>query len=190
MMAAAVIEPDYPQPVTTAEPEQWALAYTHPREEFRATESLEAAKFRVYLPTRWLWKRPRMMGGRSGKMLLCEVPRYDRYLFVGVDDDMRWRKILASRGVASLITNSAGVPALLPRRLIEIVRAQVAAEPKPELRGKRADWKPGDLLMVLSGIYSQHRVTFDAWEGEQCRVFITIFGRTAKAKIDPKYLSP
>ena len=184
MMAAAVaIEPE-PTPAPHVEPEQWALAYTHPREEFRAKESLENAGFDAYLPTRWEWKRPRF----STKRVLCEVPRYDRYLFVGLEKDMRWRKILVSPGVASLIANSAGVPALLPRRLIDIVRDQCAKDPKPEAKAKRPEFKKDELLAVISGIYSQYRARFDAWEGEQCRVFVTMFGRDTKARINPKDL--
>ena len=167
------------------DPEQWSLAYTHPRDEFRARASLEAAGFTVYLPTTYVWKRPRY----STRRVLMEVPRYDRYLFVGLAEDMRWRKILVSPGVASLIANSAGVPALLPLKAIELVRAQVAAEPKPEARAKKPEWKPGELLAVISGIYIQCRAKFDGWEGEQCRVFIHMLGRQTRHKIDPKHLA-
>ena len=183
MAVAAVIEPE-PTPQIHIEPEQWALAYCHPREEFRAKDSLEKAKFTVYLPITLVWKRPRY----STKRVLCEVPRYDRYLFVGMQEDMRWRKILVSPGVASLIANSAGVPALLPRRLIDIVREQCAKDPKPEAKAKRPEFKKDELLAVISGIYSQYRARFDAWEGEQCRVFVTMFGRDTKARISPKDL--
>ena len=187
MMAAAVaIEPE-PTPKIHIEPEQWALAYTHPREEFKARENLEKAGFDVYLPTRWKWMRPRY----STKRVLCEVPRYDRYLFVGMDLEpgkMRWSVIRRTPGVASYLAMSAGVPCLLPRVVIDIVREQCAKDPKPEAKAKRPEFKKDELLAVISGIYSQYRARFDAWEGEQCRVFVTMFGRDTKARINPKDL--
>lgn len=165
------------------DPEWWILAYCHPREEFRARDSLERNGFAVYLPTRQKLTRPR----GSTKLVLAEVPRFERYLFVGMQEDMRWRRIMATPGVASLIASSTGVPSLLPLRLIEEIRAIIALEPKPDPKA-RPKWGEGDLLVVLSGIYAERRAVFDRWEGEQAAVFLQMFGRAVRMRIDPKLL--
>jgi hypothetical protein len=151
----------------------WRAIHTEPSCEFAARRALENLGLRCFLP--WCWQRRLIHGRRSH----VKAAWFARYLFADLAPPVAGtlpgypptRDILAARGVASLLGETA-IPDAIMDRLI------LAARPDGEM--PRPELKPGDLVLVKTlGLVA----TIERLDEKSIRALIPLFGVPRYAKI-------
>lgn len=94
----------------------WYVVQTHTNSEAKAAENLRRQGYEVYLPQMRRWR------SHARRRELVTRPLFPRYLFVFFDaEHARWRSILSTFGIASLICHGEK-PSVVPEGVVEDIR--------------------------------------------------------------------
>jgi transcriptional antiterminator RfaH len=94
----------------------WYVVQTHTNSEAKAAENLRRQGYEVYLPQMRRWR------SHARRRELVMRPLFPRYLFVSFDSEhARWRSILSTVGVASLVCHG-DKPSVVPEGVVENIR--------------------------------------------------------------------
>lgn len=103
---------------------KWHVIHTKVREEFRASENLQAQGFDVFLPTCQVQKKS------QGKIKLVIEPLFNRYLFIKLSDiTSNWFPIRSTKGVSELLRfSTSSDPIVLPDPIIDCLKQRCTSE--------------------------------------------------------------
>ena len=161
---------------------RWIVVQSQPRKEFFAAANLANQDYRVFLP------KLRKTVRHARRQREVERPLFPRYLFVELDiDRQRWRPILGTFGVASLIMADAR-PLPAPRGLVEAMMARADPGSVVDLS---PSLEPGQRVEVLSGPFAGKIGALAALDGPgRARVLVEILGAAREIPIEADRLAP
>jgi transcriptional antiterminator RfaH len=154
-------------------PPIWIVVNTHARKERSAIENLERQQYTTYCPM----IRTRIRHARKTMDVLR--PLFPGYLFVDLKHE-RWRPILSTYGVRSVIRNG-DEPARLDDRLIESLRLReidgaIVRLPSPYRIGQEVQMAGGPLDGLVAKI-----IALD--ETDRVVVLLDFLSRSVKARV-------
>ncbi len=168
---------------TLSEPKytSWAVATTHPHSEAIAVENLERQGFVTYCP------RIRKRRSHARKIDTVLRPLFPGYVFIGVSQQMRWRPILSTMGVRSLVRFS-DEPATLDAAFIDELRARevegaVVRPPVPYKVGQNVQIAGGPFDGLVARILELN-------EKDRVVVLLDVMNRGVKARLETKQVTP
>ena len=170
---------------TPAKPEmrRWYAVHTQPHGEARARVNLERQGYETYLP------RCRKLRRHARRSDVVAAPLFPRYLFVCLDVAAeRWRPILSTFGVSSLVTCD-GAPVALPDGVIEGIRGREDSDQFVDL-ARQAALRPGDQIRLLAGPFANRVARFEGLD-EARRVFVLLemLGRPLRVSVEPECIA-
>jgi len=156
----------------------WYVVQTQANGEFRASENLRRQGFEVYLP-RYLKRRR-----HARKIDFTAKPLFPRYVFVAIDmATQRWRAILSTFGVTSLISNGDD-PAMLPEGIVRGLRAREDNKGFITMNSEPG-FARGDKVRVLAGAFIDSAALFDgAADHDRVSILLDILGRKVRVLLD------
>ena len=158
------------------ETQRWFVVQSQPNAEFKAVAHLNRQGFSTYLP--------RYMKRRRHARRIAHVPAalFPRYLFVGIDmGAQRWRSIFSTVGVSRLVCNG-DVPAAVPNRVIENLRAReqdglVKLDLRPSFR-------VGDKIRLLDGAFADCLGLYEGLkDGDRVALLLDLLGRRVRVTV-------
>jgi transcription antitermination factor NusG len=139
----------------------WSVVQTESQRERVAGEFLKAAGYAIYLPRILVKKR--------------EVPLFPGYLFVGIID--QWWGVRWSVAVVRLLMNGEGVPAVVPKGVVEGIQRREGSDglvKLPKVRGMER----GDQVRIVRGSFEGHIGLYEGMSGEaRVCVLLELMGR-------------
>ena len=156
----------------------WYVVQTQPRLEAKAVWHLGNQGFSTFFP------RYRKERRHARKVDTVEAPLFPGYVFVALDLAVdRWRSVMSTLGVRSLVT-LGGKPAALPDDVFDELRSRADAVGLMDLQDDGPKFSPGDALEILKGPF-KHCVGLFSERDDQRRVVILldILGRTLRLPI-------
>ena len=136
-----------------ANPMQWYVVHTKPRQEQRALENLQNQGFQVWLPKMEVEKL------RLGRLTKVTEPMFSRYLFIRLDTTQsNWSPIRYTLGVSKLVS-FGNVPAAVPDEFIEALQNAPQRAPQHMLN-------PGDEVAFIDGPLCGLKGIFQQRDGE------------------------
>lgn len=122
----------------------WYVVRTHPRQEIRAQQNLDAGGIETFLP--------KMHGRRSrrGAGEMEGAPLFPQYLFARFDLRMRLRDVSFARGVQALLRTGATL-AVVDHAVVEFLRSRVDAD---GLIRVGAPLRPGEEIVIEDGPFA------------------------------------
>jgi len=159
----------------------WGVAMTLPLSERLALRHLENQGFICYLPRLVEYVVVR------GKRVAREQVMFSRYLFVQIAG--RWRSILGTRGVKSLVMIGEQ-PALIDEKIIEDIRKQEREDGLIKLPPRPSKFFPGQHVRVESGLFAGETGIYEGMTSQQREVvLLSMLGRKVRATIAAEDLS-
>jgi transcriptional antiterminator RfaH len=157
--------------------QRWYVVHTHAAAEERARRNLVRQGFEVWLP------ECRRRRRHARKVETVRRPLFPRYLFVRLDPaGQRWRPILSTYGVATMITGADG-PVPVPPAVIEALSSRAAPDGLFDL--EPAPFRPGDLVRVSGGPFAEMEGIFSAEsDATRVQVLLRLMGREVKVTVD------
>ena len=158
---------------------KWYLVQLKPNGLTRALTNLERQGIFPFVP------RERRSVRRAGKFVTVDAPIFPGYLFVQLNrEDRGWRVINSTYGVARIVS-FGGLPAPLPKGLVEEIAARYANTgdaPPPFGIGDDVILREGpfaDFLAKVEAVDPQHRV----------HLLIDFMGRQSRIVVQAEKLS-
>ena len=130
---------------------RWYVVQSNVKTENIAVQNLKDQRFTVFLPQISEVRKIR------GKMVTESLPLFPSYLFVQFDiNRSRWRSILGTRGVKTLLGATEEYASPLPKGFVEDLLKQ--ADKRGVLSIRKAErvvakYKTGDTLRVKEGLF-------------------------------------
>ncbi|BDD10070.1 transcription antitermination protein NusG [Fulvitalea axinellae] len=124
----------------------WYVLYTKSRSEKKVAERLAREGFDVFFPTK---KELRQWSDRK-KMV--EVPLFNSYVFIHLNDDREYLAALQDKGVSWFVYHE-NRPAILPDSQMEFIRRMAGDEKVIEVLDA-SDIKPGERVMIEFGPFA------------------------------------
>lgn len=159
----------------------WAAVNTQPHREFIALENLLRQGFRAYCPL----IQKRIKHARRAQDVLR--PFFPSYLFVNLDADARWRPILSTLGVRTLVRFGER-PSLIPGGFIEELQARevegaIVSPPNP--------YKVGQQVRVAGGAFDGLVATIiEMKEQDRLVVLMDLLGQSVNVKLTSRQVAP
>ena len=162
----------------------WHLLYTKPHKEELVAQQLDARDLDVFFPTLRFERN-------HGRPVLIE-PFFPHYLFVRVDltaaeaSGLRW---LA--GVRSLV-GFGGVPAVVPDRLINDLRARLEPYRHKTLRKDEWIFRAGERVAVNAGPLAGYEAIFQRGlgGGQRVQLLLDMMGSWTKVELSIDQVRP
>jgi transcriptional antiterminator RfaH len=158
---------------------RWYLVQLKPNGLTRAVTNIERQGFCPFVP------RERRSVRRSGKFVTVDAPVFPGYIFVQLNrEDRGWRVINSTYGVARIVS-FGGLPAPLPKGLVEEMAARYANTgdaPPPFAIGDDVILREGpfvDFLAKVEAVDPLHRV----------HLLIDFMGRQSRIVVQAEKLS-
>lgn len=156
---------------------RWYVVYTQANNEMKALSNLLRQGFSAYVPQ---IKKLRRHARKTESVLR---PLFPRYLFVSMDlSQQRWRSILSTYGVSSLVGNDRG-PEAVPQGLVEAIQAResdAGAVHPLRLRGV----SPGEHVRIESGAFADQLATLkDLDDNDRVTVLMNLLGREVTVRL-------
>lgn len=149
----------------------WYVVRTHAHAEAKALENLVRQGYEAYLPTCRRWRK------HARRREIVRRPLFPNYLFVSFEiESTRWRPIVSTIGVASLICNGE-VPTRVPEGTVESIKdAEISG--LFDYTHAVTQLKPGDPVRVASGPFAGLIGQLQALAShDRVRVLLEILGR-------------
>jgi transcription elongation factor/antiterminator RfaH len=132
----------------------WYALYTRPRHEKQVYEDLTSRKIEAFLPTYKVRRR------WSDRYKIVEEPLFKNYIFVNVDNPVRYYETLRPYGAVSFVTFD-NKPAEIPQLEIDAIRRLVTSElpydPHPYLKIGRKVYVRSGPLQGCEGILTRKK---------------------------------
>lgn len=153
----------------------WHAVHTLPSKEVIAMQNLLQQGYFVYLPQ--IIKQTR----HARKIQEKQVALFPRYLFVGMDlGTKQWGVINNTRGVAYLLMNHQQLPAVVPEKIIDDLKAQENGDGIVPLASLNV-FNIGDNVRVLEGAFKDHAAVIDGLDDQQrVQLLLNFMGREAR----------
>lgn len=154
---------------------KWYVATTEPQREKLAQSELVDRGFGTYLPQ---YRLERLLK-RKGKRIIVQRVLFPRYVFVKAPDYGAYSRILAAKGVESIVMGRlSGQPLVIPANVIQILLdRQNGGLFDNMMRAKDAPFQPGQLVLVTKGAFFSFQATvIQALAGKHVDVELSIFG--------------
>ncbi len=155
----------------------WYAVHAQPNSEEKACAHLQRQGYEVFLPRYRRWIR------HARRRLVVARPLFPRYLFVGLErNQMRWRPILSSPGVATVV-RAGDEPAAVAPGIIDALRREVASGVFDRI-APSADFRPGDKVRITEGVF-QDLVgqLIHADDLERVCILLDLLGRKVRAEV-------
>ena len=155
----------------------WYAVHAQPNGEEKARANLERQGYDVFLPRYRRWVR------HARQRRIVSRPLFPRYLFVGLDRaEMRWRPILSTPGVASLV-RAGDEPAAVATGVIKALRGQ-DREGAFDRVVPAEDFCPGDKVRIKEGPFQDlvGRLIRGTGDGRVC-ILLELLGREVRAEV-------
>ena len=161
----------------------WYVVRVRPGGLNRALTNLERQGVITYVPERARTTR------RNGRLVTSLRPLFPGYLFVAVgSDDVPWRSINATFGVANVVCLVPGRPAPVPAELIATLRAYCDCE---EGMDGTSRYHPGDRVRIVLGPFADMTARIEAVsEKERIHVLLDMMGRSVRTRVHATDLEP
>ena len=161
----------------------WYAVHSHANAEQKAAFHLRNQDFEVYLPS---YRKQRRHARRIDWVT---APLFPRYLFVRMDIELeRWRRIHSTVGVGYLICHG-DLPADVPDRLIDEIRARERADGLVDLN-RLKPFKSGEAVRFVSGPLSDHVGIFECeTDDERVIILLDLLGRQIRVRAELDTLS-
>jgi transcriptional antiterminator RfaH len=162
----------------------WYVVQTHTNSEAKAAEHLRRQGYEVYLPQMRRWR------SHARRRELVARPLFPRYLFVNFDPEhARWRSILSTLGVASMICHGEK-PSHVPEGVVEEIRQAERGGWFDDV-GRVSRLKIGDTVRIACGPFADlvgqlQSLTSD----DRVRVLLDILGRRVMTIVKLKEVAP
>ena len=155
----------------------WYVVHTHTQAEAKALDHLRRQGYQAYLPRYRKWRR------HARRHELVRRPLFPRYLFVALDLlQQRWRPILSTAGVCSLVRHGDEPTAVLPG-LVEALQDRERTGAFDET-ATAARLRRGDPVRVLSGPFVDLVGQFCGLaDAERVYVLLELLGRQVKTRL-------
>lgn len=154
--------------------EQWFVARTKTGGEIRASTSVAACGFPVFLPVQAVTRF------HAGKREQVNRPLFPRYLFVAFDPQKKAHGCINNcRGVANrgLIVSVGGEPVAVPDAVIDQIRKREAA-----MLAKAGEvttgYRPGETFFIAKGSFASIEAQYLGEEKGKVSALVTLFGRS------------
>ena len=155
--------------------ELWYLVFTKVRSEFKAQENLNRQGYVTYLPV--MQKKHR----RNGKHVFTTEPFFPRYLFIRLNQETdNWRPISSTIGVSHIV-RFGGVPAAVPKDLIECLQSHEDSEGVQPATQKL---NQGDKVTIIDGPFAGMEGVYQQLKGsERVAVLLDIVGKNTQVTL-------
>lgn len=159
----------------------WVVATTHPHSEAIAVENLQRQGFVTYCPQ----IRKRRSHARRIEMVLR--PLFPGYVFVGIDARMRWRSILSTMGVRTLV-RFGDDPATIADAFIEGLRAR---EVDGAVVRPASPYQVGQTVQIAGGPFDGVVTKIlELDERDRIVVLLDVMNRGVKTKLESNQVTP
>jgi hypothetical protein len=170
----------------------WCVGFTKPGAEKKADESLRRENYATLLLLDRV-RQSRPWPGRRGqyKIEWLDIPRYKRYVFVGVRPEQGLYAANEADGICTIL-HRAGIPLVVPHKVIDalmkkadadgIVTCTDATLRKPFEEGQKVRIKTEHPL--IGGLVA--KILRDT--GEAGRLWVEGLGPLGKAEVDPAFI--
>lgn len=175
----------FPLDLEAANDDEWFVAYTNPRCEFRAALGLREQGIKVYLPCEIKWRRSKKSKER------VRYPLFVRYLFVGLrvtnGAPERLHEVRRTDGIESMV-GIEGKPIAVPGEFIAALRELERAGEFDATPREKAPLVKGQAAVVTGGPFKGFPVeVLEPLDGHQMRVLLKALGG-GKMKVDTDML--
>ena len=156
----------------------WFVAQTQPLKEAIAEKNLLEQGYEVYLPR---FKKIRRHARKIDEVL---APLFPRYIFIGLNaNTTAWRSINGTRGISYLLTTTENKPAILPKRIIDLLKAQEIAAGTVPL-SSLLHFVQGETIRIIEGPFKEYTGIFDGMaDGQRVRLLLDFMGRETKVAL-------
>ena len=146
----------------------WYLIQTKPREECVAEKNISSQGFEVYLPKFALNKK--------------DKPLFPGYIFVHLADNINWKPLLSTKGVARFVRFGHDF-ATIPERVIGSIMDNESNTIKKYVNVSK--FKKGDKLAITSGLLKDVNVCFEQYTiDERIVVLFSMLNQKQKTTIE------
>ncbi len=161
----------------TDAPSCWWAVQTHARAEDKAAFHLARQGYKVFLPKHLKRRR------HARRVEWVPAPLFPRYLFVAFDSAAtRWWSIHSTVGVSTLVCFGR-VPAAVPERIIEEIKARRDENGLVKLR-PGSGFNRGDRVRIIDGPLSDLEGLFDcASDDERVTILLDLMGRQVRVRV-------
>jgi len=151
---------------------------TKPQRELYAADNLARQGYEYYLP--------RILVHQVNMHRIIPQPLFPCYIFVHVVD--RWRSLLSTYGVLSLVTHGSS-PAIIPDTEIQKLKQREDDNGFVLLEEAPAGFRPGDTVRVKEGLHAGTKGIYDGVSArDRVRVLMDYLGRKTKVLISEEAL--
>jgi transcriptional antiterminator RfaH len=161
----------------------WIAASTHPHKESTAISNLLRQGFEAYCPLiRRRWRHAR-------KVQEVLRPLFPGYVFVAVNPTQRWRPILSTVGIRTLVRfgDSLGI---LPSRFVESLRSH-EIEGAVSLYSRPSSYEPGDQVRLCEGPFEGLIATVLAVEDHaRLQILMHLLNRGVRVRVPANSVAP
>ena len=148
--------------------ENWYLIQTKPREECVAEKNISSQGFEVYLPKFALNKK--------------DKPLFPGYIFVHLADNINWRPLLSTKGVARFVRFGHDF-ATIPERVIGLIMDNESSTIKKYVNASK--FKKGGKLAINSGPLKDVNVCFERYmTDERIVILFSMLNQKQKTTIE------
>jgi transcriptional antiterminator RfaH len=153
----------------------WGVVNTQPHRERIAVDNLTRQEFQPYCPL----VRRRIRHARRAYDVL--KPLFPGYLFVWLDPTMRWRAILSTNGVTTLV-RCGEQPSLAPHGFVEALQSR---EIEGVIVRPESSYKVGQPVRIACGPFDGLAATIIAMDDEHDRlvVLVNLLNRSVNVKV-------
>jgi transcriptional antiterminator RfaH len=163
-----------PLPHLLLSPQVWYVIRTHPRQEFRAEQNLQAGGIEVFLP--------RISARRSGRsQRYTEVaPLFPQYLFAQFEPDARLHDVVFTRGVQAPLRVGADL-AIVDDTAVAFLRSRVRAD---GLIRVGEPLQPGEKVVIEEGPFAALVGVVERFVSERERVIVLLSAVRTPFRVD------
>jgi transcriptional antiterminator RfaH len=152
----------------------WYVIRTHPRQEFRAAQNLQAGGIDVFLP------RMSARRSRCGQRHTESVPLFPQYLFARFDPEVRLHDVAFTRGVQAPL-RVGGTLAVIEDVALDFLRSRVQAD---GLIRVGEPLRPGDKIVIEEGPFEALIGVVERFCPDQERVIVLLTTVKASLRLD------
>ena len=161
----------------------WACVYTHPQAERWASQNLQAAGYRPYLPLVAVRVRDRVV---PSMFHVKQAPLFPRYLFLPFDHrGQSWTPIREVPGVISLLHTKAGVQYVTPGAVEALQASEAARAVLPE----STLWQAGAACRVALGPFQGREAVVVEATDTRAVVVMLVFGGLREVTVNVEALA-
>lgn len=123
----------------------WAVVYTHPKQEDRVFVNLHRQGFRAWVPKRWTTRK------RRGRFFDVEEVLFPNYVFVHLLPDQLWSPVNSTFGARYLLSDGKR-PRFLPAGFVEAMQQEFSGDCSQ--RAGRSSFRVDEPVRVIRGPFA------------------------------------